>query len=208
MKESDKEKIEAFWDWFANNVDHIKEVLANDFHEGRKSLVKTMDNQVLQFGMFTWEMGPTDEQVYFLTISPNGNEELLEISKQIMEFSPSFPDWNFYYAKPAKEWDLKFSVFDDFMEEHRVDASSWNYLIEGSSSKNIKILIEAGNLAHLDQETKMTAVDLVVTSLIGEAFKIYNVKSLLVVDVFDHQQTSIGKNINNLATEFEVGSSK
>lgn len=208
MKESDKEKVEEFWEWFTKNINHIKEVLSNDHHEGRKSLVKTMDNQVLQFGMFTWEMGPLDEQFYFLTISPNGNEELLGISKQIIEFSPNLPDWKFNYAKPAKEWDLKFSVFDDFMEEHRIDASSWNYLIERKSSNNINIIIEAGNLAHLDQETKMTAVDLVVTSLIGEAFKIYNIKSLQAVDFFDPQQISIGKKIHDLATEFEVGSQK
>src|SRR5690606_8768571 len=109
MTEIDKDKIEEFWEWFSMNVDHIKEVLSDDFHEGRKSLVKTTDNQVLQFGMFTWEMGPLDEQLYFLTISPNGSEELLQISKQIIEGSPSFPDWKFYYAKPAKNWDLKFS---------------------------------------------------------------------------------------------------
>lgn len=208
MKEIEKEKIEDFWEWFANNVNHIKEVLSNDFHGGRKSLVKTMDNQVLQFGMFTWEMGPLDEQLYFLTISPNGNEELLEISKQIMERSPSFPEWSFNYAKPAKKWDLKFSVFDDFMEEHKIDASSWNYLIEQNKSNDINIVIEAGNLSHLDQETKMTAVDLVVTSLIGEAFKIYNVKGLRVVDAFDPQQISNGKDIHDLATAFEAGSQK
>lgn len=205
MKDIEKEKIEAFWQWFCNSVDQIKEVLSNDHHEGRKSLVKTMDNQVLQFGMFTWEMGPSEEQHYFLTISPNGNEELLEISKQIVKLSPTFPDWEFYYAKPAKKWDLKFRVFDDFMEEHRIDASSWQYLIENNSSNDIEIVIEAGNLSHLDQETKITAVDLVVTSLIGEAFKIYNVKGLQVMNAFDPDQITIGKKILDLATAFKAG---
>lgn len=198
MKDQEREKIEEFWEWFVNNETHIKEVLADDYHEGRKSLVKTMDNQILQFGMFTWEMGPEGDKNYYLIISPNGNGELLEKSKEIIALSPGLRNWKFYYARPAKEWDLKFSVFDDFMEEHKVDASGWNFILEKSEGNSNNIIVEAQNLKHLDEETKLTAGNLVVSSLLGEAFKINFIDKVKIVNHFESLQESNRRSIFEL----------
>lgn len=203
MKSEIREKIEEFWEWFASSEKWITEILNDDYHEDRKSLVQTMDNQILQFGMFTWEMGPKGDGQYFLTISPNGNEELLQVSKQIIALSPELKNWEFFYAKPAKDWDLKFSVFDDFMDEHPVDASGWRYLIQRPSKRNAQVIIEAENISHLDEETKMTAGDLVVTSLLGEAFKIYHIGKIIVVNQFDADEKSGSKSIFDLSKEFK-----
>src|SRR5690606_8077079 len=125
---------------------------------GRKSLARNMDNFVLHFGMFTWEMGPVDGR-YYLTISPNGNEELLEVSEELIASAPELKRWNFYAAKPKKEWDLKFKVFDDFMTPHEVDASDWQYVWEHGPSRKITITVMANSIHHLDDETKLSAAD-------------------------------------------------
>lgn len=198
MKDAEKEKIEEFWDWFANNENHIKEVLTDDYHGGRRSLVKNMDNQILQFGMFTWEMGPQGDKTYYLIISPNGNEELLETSREIINLSPEFDDWEFHYARPAKEWDLRFAVFDDFMEEHKIDASDWKFFLEKSKAKRVNIIVEASNLKHLDEETKLTAGNLVVTSLLGEVLKIKFIDKIQMVSELEGLQKKSRKSIFEL----------
>ena len=201
MKDKVREKMEEFWEWFANNEKLIAEILNDDFHEGRKSLARNMDNFILQFGMFTWEMGPAEGH-YYLTVSPNGNEELLEVSKELVSYAPVLRRWKFYASKPKKEWDLKFRVFDDWMTGHDVDASDWEYLIERvSTASKIGIVIAAKSIAHLDQDTKLSAADVVVTSLIGEAFKIQKVESIQIVDEFDEISAAKSKSIFKLGEE-------
>jgi len=201
MKDKTRDKIEEFWEWFINSEKLIIEIINDDFHEGRKSLSRNMDNFILQFGMFTWEMGPTGDR-YYLTISPNGNEELFEVSREIVAYAPDLKQWKFHAAKPKKEWDLKFKVFDDFMTPHEVDASSWEYFLSRNASQKIEINILARNINYLDGETKLTAADVVVTSLLGEAFKIQNVESIKVLDKFDSIQSEKSSSIYKLSSEF------
>lgn len=201
MKDKTRDKIEEFWEWFINSEKLIIEIINDDFHEGRKSLSRNMDNFILQFGMFTWEMGPSGDH-YYLTISPNGNEELLEVSKEIVAYAPALKQWKFYAAKPKKEWDLRFKVFDDFMTPHEVDASSWRYFLNRNALEKIEITILAKNISHLDGETKLTAADLVVTSLLGEDFKIQNVGFIKVLDKFDSIQSAKTSSIHELSNEF------
>lgn len=199
MKDSIREKMEEFWEWFANNEKLIAEILDDDFHEGRKSLARNMDNFILQFGMFTWEMGPAEGN-YYLTISPNGNEELLEVSKELVSYAPVLSRWKFYASKPKKEWDLKFKVFDDWMTGHEVDASDWEYIIEQNrAASKIEIVIAAKSIAHLDKDTKLSAADVVVTSLVGEEYKILNVGSIKVVDTFETNDAENSKSIFELS---------
>lgn len=201
MKDKIREKMEEFWEWFANNEKLIAEILNDDFHDGRKSLARNMDNFILQFGMFTWEMGPVEGK-YYLTISPNGNEELLEVSKELVSYAPVLSQWEFYASKPKREWDLKFRVFDDLMTGHDVDASDWEYYIERvSTASKIKVFIAAKSIAHLDEHTKASAADLVVTSLVGEEYKIRNVDSIKVVNSFETTEAAKPKSIFRLGNE-------
>jgi hypothetical protein len=184
MKQDSSAKIKSFWKWFAENETRIRGVLDTNFPSEKDALINDLDNQILEFGMFTWEIGYEPDHSFFLIISPNGNWERLGLSRSIMKLAPNLDDWHFYYAKPAKEWNLQFSLFDNNVIEHQVNASNWTYILIKQGDK-FKIIIAAGNIAHLDYDTRNAAGDLVVTNLLGEELKIIKIAEIEMVNAFE-----------------------
>lgn len=189
-------KIESFWEWFMEHEAEIKEILDDEIHPQRDALVRAMDNHILGFGLFTWEMGPATRNTFFLTISPNADKELLPISRAIMDHAPDLPDWTFLYAKPAKEGHLHLKLYDEDFNEHHVDALEWKFVLVPCPDKKVDVLIEAPNMAQLDFETQADAGSLVVSNLLGEVNRIQFVRRIIVVQAFDPVQedaTPIGQ---------------
>ena len=116
MKE-EYDKIEAFWRWFVQNNSFIQNSIQNESAKDRATVVEQMNNYILDLGLFTWDLGLNDENTWFLTISPNGDSELLEISQRIMEDAPTHLDWEFHAIKPAKNWNRIFFVYNEHMDE-------------------------------------------------------------------------------------------
>ena len=108
-----EEKIEIFWSWFAMNESKLS--FAIEHESGAETLVEDLNNLILDLGAFSWEAGPGMNKTCFLTISPNENKALLDVSKSIMDAAPNLENWQFNYFKPAKNWDRKFVIYDDLM---------------------------------------------------------------------------------------------
>jgi hypothetical protein len=197
----EKNKIKSFWEWFMDNEELIKEIVSDESHTDRVSLVHSLDNQILEFGMFTWEIGPGSHKPFFLTISPNGDKKLLEISKLIMKSSPKLADWEFNHSKPVKDWNLKFTLYDGYMIERNIDASVWNYVVLQTAANKMEIIIEAANINKLDDETQLIAAELVVTSMLGEERKINEVSGIRIVKEFEKQLGAAAKPILSLRQE-------
>ncbi len=204
MNQDSNTKIKSFWKWFVENEIRIREVLDSDLQGEREALINDLDNLILDFGMFTWEIGHGSEKLFFLTVSPNGNRERLGISKSIMKSAPDLSDWEFYYAKPAKDWDLQFSLFDNNIVEQHVNARDWSFALIKQQDNKIKIIIEADNVTHLDFDTRLTAADLVVTSMLGEERKIMSVGDIEIVNKFEEWQRSYSLPMLSLKEGFEA----
>lgn len=185
------DKIDSFWEWFSANNEQIQEVLLGQSEQAQEALVQTLNNQVLALGMFTWELGRGKSRPFYLTISPNGSSELLELSKALMEAAPYLPDWELHPAKPAQEWDLKFKLFDEDYNEQKVDASVWKFRLQQHAEAGVVILLEANNIGHLDWETKKTATEQVIISLLGEEQKIVHVQEIKIIETLSPSGTSI-----------------
>lgn len=181
-------KIESLWRWFVVNENQIidsfqKESLTN-------YIVENLDNLILDFGMFTWEIGPGKVKPWFLTISPNGDRDLIRVSQKIIEHAPNLDDWEFNYCKPAKDWDRRFIIYDSNMNEQNIDASNWKYVMLRNEDGMIDLILEAMNITHLDHDTARTAADIIVTSEIGEETKIQKILSVDIVDKLERQYNS------------------
>lgn len=197
-------QIEAFWEWFVANEMQIKEILDDDIHPKRDALVRAMDDHILGFGLFTWEMGPTNSNAFYLTISPNANKELLEISKSIIALAPSLDNWAFYYAKPVREGDLVLNLYDEDFNEHQVDAMGWQFVLTSDLNGKANIVLEAPNMAPLDLETRLEAGNLVVSSLLGEEKRINAVRKIDVVIAFEAEHKKMGAPITALKEKLEA----
>jgi len=192
-----KIKIDEFWNWFVEHEQKFR--IISDPQIVREML----DNQVLQFGIFSWEIGEGSAKPHTFTISPNGNPKMLRRSEAIMGEAPELDKWEFFAAKPAQDWDFQIEMFDSFMEKRKIDASEWEYVLRMTAEQKIRVLIYAENIDFLDDDDRMVAADFALNNMIGEMDKIYFVESIEFLPFVEQQFVEDIKLLTELKSEFE-----
>jgi len=172
-------KIKQFWDWFIDNEYQFREVTDT------KTVVEMLNNQVLEFGLFAWELGEGKQRPHSFTISPNGDKKRLFLSRQIFKQAPDLPLWEFNYCKPIRRgWDFTFELFNSMMIKQSYDASKWEFVLVEEENEKISILLKATNIVTIDFDDLPAVADMVVINLLGEERKINDVHSVRFIDDF------------------------
>lgn len=182
------ERVDAFWEWFVLNEERIVAILNNEESRDKESLVQSLNDWVLQLGMFSWEMGRGQRRPYFFTISPNRDPELFALSQQIIDAAPELPQWELNDAKPAQQWDLRLNIYDNDLNEWRVNASSWKFILLSKPHNKVKVRILAKNIAKLDAEARASAAELYVSGVAGEALRIRHVAGIEITSSFGPEE--------------------
>ena len=60
-----EDKLEAFWQWFVKNSTIIKQVIEHNDTNQSERIVEELNNFILDFGMFTWDIGQNEDNVWF-----------------------------------------------------------------------------------------------------------------------------------------------
>ncbi len=175
----------SFWKWFQANEALIRVVLDDEQHEQRAEIIELLNNYILDFGMFSWEIGETKSNEHYLIISPNGNAELLHVSRKVIAAAPQVPGWEFHFAKPAKDWNRTFTVYDELMELREVNASDWKFKIEKGAGQKIHLHILAESIISLDPDTRERAADIFITGELGEENRIRIVEKIHIANADD-----------------------
>ncbi len=193
-------KIEDFWKWFVHAEAGIRAYFSEE--EGpdvdKNFLIEQVNNKVLDFGLFAWEIGPGRDRDFHFIISPNGSAQLLELSKTIMRSAPELPQWEFHSARPARPERLQFSLYDDYMIERSVDATDWRCALLKKLDGTVQVLVEASTIRDLDSETQQTAAEMLVTNLLGEELKINRVHKIDVVNELEEVQKAVSFPVGEL----------
>ena len=172
-------KVKQFWDWFIDNEYQFREVTDT------KTVVELLNNQVLEFGVFAWEIGVGKRKPHSFTISPNGDKKRLFLSRQIFKQAPELQHWEFNYCRPIKrDWDFTFEVFNSMMIKQVYDASKWEFVLVEEDKQKISILIRATNIVTIDFDDLPSIGDMVVNNLLGEERRINDVHSIQFIDEF------------------------
>ena len=170
-------QINEFWDWFEKNSNN----LYSDNYD--RDLLQKLDQTILDFGL-TWEIGPGLTKKNSLTISPNGQKNLIVRAKEITDKAPSIDNWEFFsYKQPKENWD-KASLGN----KSNISASDWTYVLLKFPDNKFEITVKADNLKSLDLQTKELVVDLVLTNLLGEKRKIDEINFIEIVDDFEGEK--------------------
>lgn len=201
--ELNDDNILGFWQWFVKNENIIKECIENEGSTQKDYVVEQMNEQILSLGMLTWDIGLNDENSWFLMLSPNGKPEMFEVSQKIMDSAPDDMGWLFYSSKPAKVWDRKFTVYDDYMDEKFIDATSWSYVVFEEEDGTLELMIEAKNLPHLDVNVIETAAEQFVIQEIGESTRILLISSIVIIHTLENEYENAKAPITELKEHLE-----
>lgn len=182
-------KITKFWEWFQANESNYRDV------EDPQKAVEEMDEHVLEFGLFSWEIGESTSRPYYFMISPNGDGDRLNISYKIMEAAPNMWDWEFRFCKPPQDWNYAFETYDKFLVKKEIDAAEWDYILDKTPDGFFEIIICAANMWNIDTEDQLNAAEMVLTKILGEELVIEYLGALEVVTEFSAEQESRSKKL-------------
>jgi hypothetical protein len=179
-------KIEKLWAWFQREEQVIRECVEDELAPRRDEIVEELNNLVLDFGLFSWEIRPG-----VFTISPNGDADRFKISRQIMSEAPLQLQWELHYAKPAKDWDPAMFIYNMNMDEEYIDLSNWSYSAEKDSTGKFELRLLTDNISHLDPDTCESVIQEVVQSFLGEENCIRFVHSVKLVESLSAQSSPL-----------------
>jgi hypothetical protein len=193
-------KVKQFWDWFSANCQDF----GADFDNVK--LLESLDRWVTQLGDFSWEVRPGKIKGNALVISPNGNEDLLQDTKLIINSAKACEGWEYYYAKPPmeREWNLSFSLETNEEEIVDIDASQWEYVLLEYEDGMFEIIVKAPDLQQLDELDKQAAVEILLDGVLGEEARMETICEIEVVDEFEEQYRAKAGNIKNLSNHIET----
>lgn len=190
--QTDNLKISEFWEWFSGNCEHFGKDFDNE------ELLNELDIRIGGLGDFAWEMGPGKLKENALVISPGGDADLLEGTRRIVKCAGEQDDWEFYYAKPPKEWELRFNFNSADNKIVEIDGSQWEYVLLRYEDGMFEIIIRTPALNGLGESDKRTAAEILLDGILGEEERIQTISSIDVVEEFEWSYKGKTSNIKNL----------
>lgn len=191
-KENNSQELSHFWNWF---LKHEMNFRANTPDPG---LLKQLDSHISSFNGCSWELGPGIEKPFSLTISPNGNPDLIDFVLHIVSLAPKISDWEFFPGKQRKNWDFKFNATVD-NNTFCIDAINWEFVMLEYEDNMFEILVKDNIPVDIDDETARTLIDFVVVSAIGELDRIRYIEFIDRVESFENEYLKGVKQIPVLA---------
>jgi hypothetical protein len=189
-------KIEYFWNWFQKILPKLN---AGDLKD---DLIDEIDNKVLNLGPFSWEIGPGLIQENSFVISPNGNIELLEQTRKIIDLAPKVAGWEFHCSKPPKNWNFNFSFLDDNNKEINVNANDWEYVLSRYPDKTFDIYIK-GPYNSINEANISTAIEILIIGILGEEEYINKIRYIEAVKEFEQEFAGKQSKIKYLKTHID-----
>ena len=172
------ERVDSFWKWFVEQ----QAALAVDQVEA--GLLEDLDERVRDLGDFDWEIGPGKKQRCFLALSPRGDREGLAHTREVMSRAPSVAGWEFYAAKPPRDWSLVFTM-ERRGEELSIDATAWEFVAYLFKDGTFDVLLKPPATPLLSEEEAQCAAIVIVDGELGEATRLELVGSIEVVKEWD-----------------------
>ena len=190
-------KISRFWNWFRENEKLFKDT------DNPQAAVEAMDEHILEFGLFSWEIGQGWSKPYYLMISPNGDANRLNISYKLIKAAPDLRDWEFRYCKPPQNWNYQFEIHDRFLVKQTIDASEWEFVLLKTQDGYAEVILRINNMNDVEMDDILNAGEMALTRILGEEAVIDRLAALEVVREFSPENEKHAHNIRALRKIFE-----
>lgn len=188
-------ELNNFWKWVSVNINNLNPSNINDEYIG------ALDDKIKELGDFSWEIGYDNiKSKNFLAISSEGDIDLLEDSKSILNESPIIAGWVFYSARPPKQWNL---VFELIINDKPVsfNAKEWQYVLYRSDNNVYDIVVKVPT-AYKPYEEYFDNIGFIATEgELGEAFVLEYINVIDLVYEFNEREQGMAKDFIYLKTE-------
>lgn len=181
MKKTDVISIE-FWNWFRS--------ISNDLllDPTRSDLIAQIDNRVSNLGVFDWEIGPWEEELYYFAISPNLDGAKLEITRGIVLHAPVAIGWHFLPSKPPKkDWQGIWKMKNELGKEILIDSNNWKYILFEFDDRTFDLDIMIDNVDSDNYDVVNMAIDIALTGYLGEEKFMKLIKGIKIVNSFEEE---------------------
>lgn len=148
-------QIISFWQWFTSTSQPLYQNIKDE------DILAELDQKVQALGPFDWEVGPVDDTLLYLAISPNLDEDLLKATCEIISYAPSCEGWSFLNAKPKKEYTPIINMAYENGKKISIDIGTWSYI-----------------LFHFDDDT--FDIDIRISAVEGVFLTLYHPSTILI----------------------------
>jgi hypothetical protein len=154
-------KIAAFWEWF---FEHRSRLESKDID---RDLIAQLEERLFLIKRLDWEIGPGVNLPHQFSLSPRGDVQTLQITKEIVAQAPLMADWEFFAAKPPKKWNL---VFDLMIEgaSYEFDGKLWEFVAYKFKDGTYDLVFKPDSTKDLLQKYLYWAGTIIVDGEIGE----------------------------------------
>jgi hypothetical protein len=156
-----------FWEWFEENDEQIREVLANGNREQKAELTEQLDEFILDLGRFSWEIIKDSGESFTFVISPNRDQDLFLHSQRIILEAPLLAHWTFLPAKAADKAMVNFEIYDEAVNLRTFQPKLWKVKAE-SSIGLYNVTIGSTDFNNCDLDTCLFACEMALSSFLGE----------------------------------------
>lgn len=172
--------IAEFWQWFKSVCGCFGDKFQN------QELIDELNSRVERMGRFAWELGPgvKDNRNNALILTPCGDPALLVETRTVIEAAPECPGWEFYPAKPPKEWSRQLILQADDGSRVSINASGARYVLLQYPDGVFDVLLADRGIAALPVDLRQTATELLLDGELGEERRMVSIRSVDVVVEF------------------------
>jgi len=158
------EAISAFWRWFSN---HHRDVEAALDRNNTAGLTQQMNAQIDKLSSeIAWEIGPGLVKPYMLVFPTAGGEESKVAVGRIMERAPRIEGWEFHASRPTRPYPPEIQLPEQGLTIQTLD---WHFVLKATpNADRFDLQILDDKLASLDERTALTAVFILLDSVLGE----------------------------------------
>lgn len=170
------EEISSFFDWLIKNISTLNKSL--DIQQEMTKKIKSIHSDL------HWEIGPLSEDEKYLAFSPNLNENLLNITRNLVEKSPKISGWKFLCAKPKKNWNNRSIKFRSNKNLKNVTCDNWQYFLTSfNDDEFFDVNIVPDKKLELTKNELNYIADLFVEFELGEELYIQAIDQVNVLEV-------------------------
>jgi len=171
-------EIAGFWEWFSK---HHSELAAPSLPQ---QLIEDLENHLFAIHRLDWEIGPGLGTRNFFALSPRGDEKLLPLTRSIIAQAIKINNWDFYPAKPPRQWDLFFKL-DVGGQEVEVDGKLWEFVAYRFEDGTYDLIFRPNRGHKLPEDYLYWAASIILDGEMGEEKRIELIKNIEIVKSWD-----------------------